>query len=71
MVDNFADRNGRPGVSLPEHLAIIDAVCAHDPEAAEQAARAHLRSVIKTLLTLPAAGDRPASRRPPGRTATG
>lgn len=40
---------GRPMVSLPEHLAIIDAICAHDSEAAEQAARAHLRSVIQTL----------------------
>jgi DNA-binding GntR family transcriptional regulator len=40
---------GRPTVSLPEHLAIIDAICAHDAEAAEQAARAHLRSVIATL----------------------
>lgn len=40
---------GRPNVSLPQHLAIIDAVCDRDPEAAEQAARAHLRSVIRTL----------------------
>ena len=40
---------GRSAVSLPEHLAIIDAIRAHDPDAAEQAARAHLRSVIRTL----------------------
>ncbi|XRQ04225.1 GntR family transcriptional regulator [Actinomadura welshii] len=40
---------GRPQVSLPQHLEIIDAVCAGDPEAAERAARAHLRSVIETL----------------------
>jgi DNA-binding GntR family transcriptional regulator len=40
---------GRSAVSLPEHLAIIDAIRAHDAEAAEQAARAHLRSVIQTL----------------------
>lgn len=40
---------GRPSVSLPEHLAIIDAVCSHDPEAAESAARAHLYSVIAAL----------------------
>jgi DNA-binding GntR family transcriptional regulator len=40
---------GRPAVSLPEHLAIIDAICAHDPAAAEEAARAHLRSVITAL----------------------
>jgi DNA-binding GntR family transcriptional regulator len=40
---------GRPSVSLPEHLAIIEAICARDPEAAERAARAHLRSVIEAL----------------------
>lgn len=40
---------GRPAVSLPEHLAIIEAVCAHDAPAAEQAARYHLRSVITAL----------------------
>ncbi|NIJ14537.1 DNA-binding GntR family transcriptional regulator [Saccharomonospora amisosensis] len=40
---------GRPAISLPEHLAIIDAVCSHDPEAAENAARAHLYSVIAAL----------------------
>lgn len=40
---------GRAAVSLPEHLAIIEAICAHDAEAAEQAARAHLRSVIVAL----------------------
>ncbi|WP_067476374.1 GntR family transcriptional regulator [Actinomadura hibisca] len=40
---------GRPAVSLPEHRAIIDAICARAPEAAEQAARAHVRSVIRTL----------------------
>lgn len=48
---------GRPGVSLPEHIAIIEAIRAHDAEAAEQAARAHLRSVIRTL---PEAAQRPA-----------
>jgi DNA-binding GntR family transcriptional regulator len=42
-------RPGRVKVSLPEHLAIIDAVIARDPEAAEQAARRHLRSVISAL----------------------
>ncbi|MQY31057.1 HTH-type transcriptional repressor RspR [Nocardia sp. RB56] len=40
---------GRPSVSLPEHLAIIDAVCGHDPEAARLAAQAHLVSVIEAL----------------------
>lgn len=40
---------GRPAVSLPEHLAIIDAICAQDAGAAEHAARAHLASVIEAL----------------------
>jgi DNA-binding FadR family transcriptional regulator len=40
---------GRPSVSLPEHLAIIDAVCARDSEAAERAMRAHLTSVLDGL----------------------
>lgn len=47
---------GRSAVSLPEHLAMIDAIRAHDADAAEQAARAHLRSVIRTLPE--AAGNR-------------
>lgn len=42
-------RPGRPHVSLPEHLAIIDAIVARDPGAAEAAARRHLRSVIAAL----------------------
>jgi DNA-binding GntR family transcriptional regulator len=40
---------GRPTVSLPEHLEIIDALCAGDPEAAESAVRRHLRSVVDAL----------------------
>jgi DNA-binding GntR family transcriptional regulator len=52
---------GRSAVSLPEHLAIIDAIRAHDAEAAERAARAHLRSVIQTL---PEAAQNPAERGP-------
>ncbi|GGO44822.1 GntR family transcriptional regulator [Streptomyces daqingensis] len=51
---------GRPSVSLPEHLAIIDGICTHDPEAAERAARAHLRSVIEALREVDAQpGHRP------------
>ena len=40
---------GRPTVSLPQHLAIIEAICAGDADAAEAAMRAHLGSVIDTL----------------------
>jgi DNA-binding GntR family transcriptional regulator len=42
-------RPGRPQVSLPEHLAIIDGITRRDPAAAEAAARAHLGSVIAAL----------------------
>ena len=45
---------GRPNVSLPEHLAIIDAICARDTEKAEAAMRAHLTSVLDTLASFPA-----------------
>lgn len=40
---------GRPATSLPQHLEIVEAVCAGDPVAAETAMRAHLRSVIDAL----------------------
>nr|WP_202107248.1 GntR family transcriptional regulator [Agromyces seonyuensis] len=40
---------GRPAISLPEHLAIVEAVCARDPEAAAGAMSAHVHSVIDTL----------------------
>jgi DNA-binding GntR family transcriptional regulator len=42
-------RPGRPQTSLPEHLAIIEAVCAGDGPAAERAAREHLASVAEAL----------------------
>ncbi|MEV4173425.1 GntR family transcriptional regulator [Nonomuraea sp. NPDC049709] len=45
----LAMQRGRPAVSLGEHLAIIDAICAGDPEAAERAARRHLLGVIEAL----------------------
>ncbi len=45
----LALRTGRPQVSLPEHLAIIDAIVRRDPAAAERAARTHLASVIAAL----------------------
>jgi DNA-binding GntR family transcriptional regulator len=40
---------GRPQVSLPEHLVIIDTIVARRPAEAEHAARAHLRGVITAL----------------------
>jgi len=43
---------GRPSVSLPEHLEIIDAVCTRDPDRAERAMRVHLDSVLKMLTTV-------------------
>ncbi|MFS0734786.1 GntR family transcriptional regulator [Microbacterium sp. 1P10UB] len=48
--------SGRPlraKVSVQEHVAIIDAIVAKDPDAAEQAVRTHLRSVIAALRELP------------------
>lgn len=45
----LALRPGRPQVSLPEHLAIIDELCARSPEGAERAVRRHIASVITAL----------------------
>jgi DNA-binding GntR family transcriptional regulator len=45
----LALRPGRSQVSLPEHLALIDEICANDPAAAERAARRHVASVIEAL----------------------
>jgi len=59
---------GRPSVSLPEHLAIVDAVCARDPERAERAMRAHLTSVIDMLRGFAAGPDTPVL--PTGEPAT-
>jgi len=46
---------GRPAVSLPQHEAIVAAVTAHDPAAAERAMHEHLHSVIEALRALAAA----------------
>jgi DNA-binding GntR family transcriptional regulator len=40
---------GRAGQSAPEHIAIIDAVLARDPDAAEAATRAHLEGIVGVL----------------------
>ncbi|MFJ3308941.1 GntR family transcriptional regulator [Streptomyces sp. NPDC086549] len=45
----LALRPGRPQQSLNEHLAMIEAITARDPQAAEAAVRAHLTSVIDAL----------------------
>jgi DNA-binding GntR family transcriptional regulator len=48
---------GRASVSLPQHLEIVEAICARDAPRAEAAMRAHLASVIETL---PQVGSSPA-----------
>jgi DNA-binding GntR family transcriptional regulator len=40
---------GRPAVSLPQHLQIIEAIRARNPQAAEEAMRSHVGSVIDAL----------------------
>ncbi|MFF0459407.1 GntR family transcriptional regulator [Streptomyces mexicanus] len=45
----LALRPGRSQQSLKEHLAMIEAIRARDPQAAEAAVRAHLTSVIDAL----------------------
>ncbi|MET1022006.1 MAG: GntR family transcriptional regulator [Arthrobacter sp.] len=45
----LSSRPQRAKVSVLEHAAIIDAVVARDPDAAEQAVRSHLLSVIEAL----------------------
>ncbi|MFF7360806.1 FCD domain-containing protein [Streptomyces sp. NPDC008125] len=45
----LALRPGRPQQSLSEHLAVIEAIVAGEPQAAEEAVRAHLSSVIDVL----------------------
>lgn len=40
---------GRPAVSLPQHEAIVAAIAAGDPEAAERAMYEHIDSVIEAL----------------------
>ncbi len=55
----LASRPGRPAQSLPQHLAIIEAVVSGDPAAAERAARAHIDSVIEQLRATREPGARP------------
>jgi DNA-binding GntR family transcriptional regulator len=55
----LSSRPQRAKVSVWEHAAIIDAVVARDPEAAEQAVRSHLLSVIDALRELSSADSVP------------
>lgn len=48
---------GRSQQSLPEHLAIIEAVCAREPEAAARAMREHLMSVGSAIRESVASGS--------------
>jgi DNA-binding GntR family transcriptional regulator len=43
---------GRPAVSLPQHEAIVTAIAAGDPQAAERAMHEHIDSVIEALREL-------------------
>jgi DNA-binding GntR family transcriptional regulator len=49
---------GRPDVSLPQHEAIVAAITARDPAAAERAMHDHLQSVIEAYQALAAAAAR-------------
>lgn len=49
----LSSRPQRAKISVLEHAAIIDAIVSRDPDAAEQAVRVHLRSVIGALRELP------------------
>jgi DNA-binding GntR family transcriptional regulator len=46
---------GRPAISLPQHERIIEAIRKRDPEAAEDAMREHIASVIEALRDIDAA----------------
>jgi DNA-binding GntR family transcriptional regulator len=54
---------GRPAQSIDEHTAIVDALTAGQPEAAERAMRKHLNQVAKALDASPGelSRERPAS----------
>jgi DNA-binding GntR family transcriptional regulator len=43
---------GRPMISLPQHEAIVTAIAARDPAAAEQAMHGHLQSVVDAFRAL-------------------
>ncbi len=43
----------RPETARREHAVIVEAIARRDPEAAEQAARLHIREALRTRLSLP------------------
>lgn len=45
----LSTQSDRPQVSLPQHLAIIEAICARDPQAAALAMQEHLYSVTDAI----------------------
>jgi DNA-binding GntR family transcriptional regulator len=45
----LSTQSDRPQVSLPQHLAIIEAICARDPQAAALAMQDHLHSVTDAI----------------------
>ena len=45
----LSTQSDRPQVSLPQHLAIIEAICARDPQAAALAMQEHLYSVTAAI----------------------
>lgn len=59
----LSSRPKRAKVSVLEHAAIIDAVVARDPDAAERAVRNHLLSVIDALREVSSADSGPANAR--------
>jgi DNA-binding GntR family transcriptional regulator len=56
----LSSRPQRAKVSVLEHASIIDAIVARDPDAAEQAVRSHLLSVIDALRDVSTPGSGPA-----------
>ncbi len=52
---------GRPEVSLGEHLAIVDAVCNRNPDAAHAAMTRHVTSVIATLRAIETSRAEPST----------
>ncbi|HYD66895.1 GntR family transcriptional regulator [Azospirillum sp.] len=53
--------HGRPDTALDEHEAIVDAIERHDPKAAEEAARAHIRNAHRARLRVMFESDAPAA----------